>query len=192
MWPWEHLALGYLLLSLYVHIRHRRAPGEHATLALAFGTQFPDLVDKPLAWGLGVLPAGVLAHSIFVAMPVVAVVATIAWRRGVPGVGTAFGIGYLSHLPADAIYGVVLGRQPDFTSMFWPVTNPGPGVETGILSNATFYFTEYAVFITSPEGVFLLALEFALLGGATGVWWYDGVPGVAVLERWTRRHVNNS
>ena len=58
MWPWGHLALGYLLHSPLARARFGRPPTDRATLLLVIGTQLPDLVDKPLAWWLGVLPAG--------------------------------------------------------------------------------------------------------------------------------------
>ena len=58
MWPWEHLAFGYLLWSLWLRARGRSLPGDWEALVLVFATQLPDLVDKPLAWQLGVLPGG--------------------------------------------------------------------------------------------------------------------------------------
>jgi len=68
MWPWGHLAVGYLLWSVLVRDRRFRPPTGAETLLLAVGTQFPDAVDKPLAWSLGVLPNGrSLAHSVFLA-----------------------------------------------------------------------------------------------------------------------------
>jgi hypothetical protein len=57
MWPWEHLAVGYLLYSVSC-VLWGRYPTRIGVAALAFGTQFPDLVDKPLGWWLGVLPSG--------------------------------------------------------------------------------------------------------------------------------------
>ena len=53
MWPWGHLGVAYLLYSLYSRGRFRRPPRPEPTLAVVFGSQFADLVDKPLAWGLG-------------------------------------------------------------------------------------------------------------------------------------------
>jgi hypothetical protein len=75
MWPWGHLALGYLLYSPFARARFGRPPTDRATLLLAFGTQLPDLVDKPLAWRLDVLPAGrTLGHSLLSVVAVSALV----------------------------------------------------------------------------------------------------------------------
>ena len=48
MWPWEHLAIGYLAYSLLGRLAWRRPPTVGTAITVAFGTQFPDLVDKPL------------------------------------------------------------------------------------------------------------------------------------------------
>ena len=37
MWPWEHVAVGYLLYSAYVHLRYGESPGKLPTFAVAFG-----------------------------------------------------------------------------------------------------------------------------------------------------------
>ena len=58
MWPWDHLAFGYVWYTLASRGWDGRPPSNAAAIALAVGTQFPDLVDKPLAWWLDVLPAG--------------------------------------------------------------------------------------------------------------------------------------
>ena len=70
MWPWGHAAAGYLLYTLWARRRFHRPPAGAATLALAVGTQFPDLVDKPLAWTFGISPSGRAgAHSLLIAIP---------------------------------------------------------------------------------------------------------------------------
>ena len=48
MWPWEHLTIGYLAYSLLSRLAWRRPPTVGTAITVAFGTQFPDLVDKPL------------------------------------------------------------------------------------------------------------------------------------------------
>ena len=63
--PLGHAALAYLLYSGLVLSRTRRRPRYLACVPLAVGSQFPDLVDKPLAY-VGVLSYGrSLAHSVF-------------------------------------------------------------------------------------------------------------------------------
>src|SRR6056297_3615611 len=97
MWPWGHAVVGYLAYSGTTHVGWKRPPSHAATVALLFGTQFPDLVDKPLAWSLGVLPSGrSLAHSTLTAVLLVCVLYVVfARRRAVVG---AFALGYASHL----------------------------------------------------------------------------------------------
>lgn len=78
MWPWEHLAVGYIGYSLSVRLAGRGVPRPRPVVALAVGTQFPDLVDKPLSWTLGVLPSGhSLAHSLFAALPLATLAVTV-------------------------------------------------------------------------------------------------------------------
>jgi hypothetical protein len=92
---------------------------------LAIGTQFPDLIDKPLAWSIGVLPTGrTLGHSLLVAVPI-----SIAASRLLPtGQGAAFTIGYGSHLAADALWPVVEGQVGFLAFLLWPVL-PSPTYE---------------------------------------------------------------
>ena len=58
MLPWGHLAVGYLAYSLAVRVRSGGPPAGLAVAALAVGTQFPDLIDKPLVSWVSVLPSG--------------------------------------------------------------------------------------------------------------------------------------
>lgn len=182
MWPWEHLAIGYLLYSDYVHARYGRSPDGPAALAVAFGTQFPDLVDKPLSWSLGLLPAGVFAHSIFVAGPIAIIVVTIASRTGRTEVGVAFVVGYMAHLPADAIYPMLLGGQPGIRFLFWPILSGDPVVGDGLRANTAYYFGIFLDFIQSPRGFGYLLLEFALLASSFTGWIKDGFPGIHELR----------
>jgi hypothetical protein len=182
MWPWEHLALAYLLYALYTRGRLGRPPGDRDTLALAVGTQFPDLVDKPLGWGLGLLRDGVFAHSLFVAVPVSLLVAGLAAHRGWAAVGWAFGFGYLSHLPADALYGVVFGQPPNVGFLLWPLVGQRTAARTGLLENLTYYLSRYQSFLLSGDGLLYLGVEIALLAAATAVWVADGTPGRALLR----------
>ena len=183
MWPWEHLAVGYLLYSGYVRVRHRESPTAAATFAVAFGTQFPDLVDKPLAWIFGVLPSGVsLAHSVFTAVGLSVVVVLLARRveRTRPAVG--FVVGYLSHLPADALYPVVLGGQLRLRAFFWPIMHVPAPVRRGLLENFAYYSLRFLAFLSTKRGMAFLALEVVLVGGALLVWISDGHPGVPHLH----------
>lgn len=175
MWPWGHLGFGYLLLSAYNHLVGRRRPGDLEALALVVGTQFPDLIDKPLGWTLGVLPSGrSLAHSIITAAIVVYAVARLARAYGTSGVGRGFAIGYASHLVGDS-YGQVLdGEYGELTFLLWPALPlpEGAGTETSIVAH--FRHMEF-----TPVLLFgLLVGSFAVL-----VWIFDGAPGVRPVWR---------
>lgn len=113
MLPLGHLAVGYLCYAASAVVSTHRLPARVALVPLAFGTQFPDLVDKPLAY-VGVLTYGrSLAHSVFTFALCTLAVWWIAtrlrdrWtvdslhdrlRRVTPA---AFAIGYASHLLGD-------------------------------------------------------------------------------------------
>lgn len=176
--------VGYLAYSIAVHLGGRRTPGDGQAIALAVGTQFPDVVDKPLAWWLGVLPASrTLAHSIYVAVMVVCVVGLVADHLDRRSVALAFGFGYVSHLLADALYPFLQARGNNFAFMTWPLTPP-------------------VTYVRDWEPVSYL--RGAIVGEALGVelllavvvfvlWRADGKPGLAPLRRvgarWRRRLV---
>lgn len=190
MWPWEHLAVGYLAYSLLVRATRGHAPRGRLTIAaLALGTQFPDLVDKPLAWSFDVLPSGTsLAHSVFFAVPFVAVVAGLAWAFDRPALGAAFGTGYLLHLPADVLYVALYGSPITWSVLLWPLVEQPPQQQIGFLENVAYYFGNFQTLATSSTGTTFLALEGLLLGGALVLWVVDGVPGIRGgrrPRRWT-------
>jgi len=180
MWPWGHLALGYLLYSVFVHLHSRRRPGERATVALALGTQFPDLVDKPLAWTFGVVPNGrSLTHSLLTAFVFLAVLQLVLRRRDSGELTTAFGVGYLSHLFGDALYPALTGDYYFLGFLAWPVL---PAIE---------YPAEQS-FLAHLRGLTLDSFVAAELGLGLAVfvfWLADGAPGLGVvmaIPRWLR------
>lgn len=183
MWPWEHLALGYLLASLYLRGIHRRTPRTVEVLAVAFGTQFPDLVDKPLAWTIGALPSGTsLAHSVFVALPLVTFVWLVASSVDRGPVATAFGLGYLSHLPGDVFYGTLLyGRDPAYAAVLWPITPTTPTETMGFLTNFGYYFAQYEAFVATPAGRWYLVAQIIGIAAIVGLWLFDGAPGLTPM-----------
>lgn len=175
MWPWEHLAVGYICYSLYVRLRFRRAPGDWPVLLLAFGTMLPDLIDKPLAWGLDVLPHGrSLGHSLFLAIPVTAMTWYARGRRA----GTAIAVGFGSHLLTDAIHYWAIKGTLDYNYLFWPLVER-PAVETpGIFLYTDKLFVQFVEYLHSPVGQFYLLFEGLLLFGALALWLADGRPGL--------------
>ena len=177
MWPWGHLAVGYLALA-----GGRRAPpGGAGTLLLALGTQFPDLVDKPLAWHLGVIPnARSLAHSAIVATLLVTIVWWYAARRDQRPLALAFGVGYASHLTADALYPALAGDVVDLAFLGWPVL---PAIEYTGSTSVTARFAELFATLAAGQVPGTLAFEVGLTLVAVALWARHGFPGLGPLRR---------
>jgi hypothetical protein len=184
MWPWEHLAVGYLAYAALVHLVARRPPAGDAVVVLAVATQLPDLIDKPLAWSLAVLPSGAsLAHSLAFALPATLVALALARRVGHTRLGVAFAVGYLLHLPADALYPALLGRGPKVAFLFWPFVPVPAGSASGFLPQFEALLSTFLAYLATPRGTAYLVGEVVLLGSALALYAYDGTPGL----RWLRR-----
>lgn len=174
MFPWGHAAVGYLLYVALVRYRFGERPEGAPVIALAIGTQFPDLVDKPLAWYLGVLPSGrSLAHSVFVAMVLISLVYWLASRFDRSELGVAFALGYLSHLLGDVVYPLFRGEWEAVGILLWPIV-PQPGSETDYtILEVLLQATESAV------GIF----EIVLFVFTTGLWIAHRGPGLWLCLR---------
>lgn len=132
MWPWGHAALGYLLYAASTRYRYNRPPDRPATLLLLFSTQLPDLIDKPLAWTLPVLPSGrSLDHSLLLLIPLSVLVSALTVRYQAGDWDSAFAIGVLSHTLIDVLPPVVRGEFAYTTSLVWPLLPPPPYDERG-------------------------------------------------------------
>jgi hypothetical protein len=178
MWPWEHLAFGYVWYSLGRRLRTGGGPSHREVLALAVGTQLPDLVDKPLAWEFGLLPSGVsLAHSIFVALPVTVAALAVARYRGAQSTGAAFGVGYLSHLAGDGLYYLLVQGEASINFVLWPFVPAGDGSDQ-LLVTVPRLWASFVRFLETPRGKLYLGLEVAFLAVAVGLWLWDGTPGI--------------
>lgn len=179
MWPWEHLAVGYLCYSALSRVAFDRSPGSGEAIAVAIGSQLPDLVDKPLAWWLDVLPSGLtLGHSLFAAVPGSVVVFLIAIRARRPAIGVALAVGWLSHLPGDVLYPIALGGSARPGAVLWPLVPASPSPTAGLLENVVQYGDRYVAFLLSADGATYLLFEGALVGATLAVWLFDGAPGV--------------
>lgn len=182
MWPWGHAAVGYLLYVAYTRLRYDRPPDGPAMVLLLVGTQLPDLIDKPLAWTLPVLPSGrSLGHSLLFLIPLV-LVATVAVRNRDGEWATALGIGALSHVVADVLPALIRGELAYTTSLVWPLLPPPPYDEQGRTILGHFL---------SLEPTPMVAFELALALGVVVVWWRQGRPGLwtmrnGVVEMWDR------
>ncbi|WP_123533272.1 metal-dependent hydrolase [Halosimplex salinum] len=179
MWPWEHLAVGYLAYTALSRLVFRAPPTTGGAVAVALGTQFPDLVDKPLGWWLGVVPGGTtVAHSLLTAVPLCLLVLLVAVPTGRGRLAVAFAVGYLSHLPGDVLYPVVLGGDPKLWFLLWPLT-PAPGSGPSAVLPHFFELVElFAAFLSTPLGAVYLVSELLFLAVAVRVWFLDGSPGL--------------
>jgi hypothetical protein len=123
--PSAHFAVALLPAAAYVAVRDRRLPTLRFGAVVFLGSQFPDLVDKPLAHQFGVLPSGrVFMHSLPTALPVMIAVALYGRRTDRPRVAGAFVFAHLSHLLADN-YRPLLERPPRIRSdLLWPLVRP--------------------------------------------------------------------
>jgi len=176
MWPWGHLAVGYLLCSLWCRRRVGDPPGPAAAVVTAVATQVPDLVDKPLAWYLDVLPTGrSLAHSLLVGTVVVGAVWWVAARADRRPLGVVFALGYLSHLAGDVLYPVLGWRLGELSFLLWPLLDlPEYGISQGVLARV----------LVADLG--LIVFETALFVAAVSAWVRDGSPGLDILRRPSR------
>ncbi|KAB1191230.1 MULTISPECIES: metal-dependent hydrolase [Haloferax] len=184
MWPWEHLAVGYILVSLWARATDRRLDSG-AALAVLLGTQFPDLVDKPLAWSLSIFPSGIsVAHSVFVSVPFAILVALVARQFGLTTIGVAFAIGYLSHIPADLFYsGFFFGNYGALQSFMWPISYGPESTGVGLFNRTWYFLSRFLVYLRRPEAWVFIVFELLLVGSAFFLWVRDGSPGLALVRR---------
>ena len=185
MWPWEHLAVGYLAYSMLARARTGEPPGGAAALVVAVATQLPDLIDKPLAWTFGVFPGGYsVGHSIFVASGLSTLAVAVARRRGRPELGVAFAVGYLSHLPADLLFLYVVEGYLTPAIVVWPAVPAIAGTAGGgLVAHVVTFLEAYARSLAGGRLVGFALVEVALLVGALVAWLRDGRPGVGNIRR---------
>jgi hypothetical protein len=173
MWPWGHLAAGYLV---YRVIGRGRAQETAPLIALAVGTQLPDLIDKPFAWTIPILPNGrSLGHSLVLALPLLVGLILVLdgrRRRAVAALAT----GYLTHLGTDALYPALAGEWYYVGFLGWPLVPPieYPTASSGIIE----HFLAFELTVRSGFEILLFVVAVAL-------WIYDGVPGLRATIRAT-------
>jgi len=180
VWPWEHVAFGYLLYSPLLRVATGRGPDARMAGLLALGAVGPDLVDKTLAWGLGVFPTGyAVGHSVFVALPV-GLALVVAYRSGP---STAFVAGYWSHLLGDVLDPIRGGGDVAVSRTLWPVVVGGPYEESLGVSRGVVYLAEFLRELprTDPTGPGILYLLLPAV--AVIVWLVDGAPGLGAARR---------
>ncbi|GAB3679291.1 hypothetical protein GCM10028857_00380 [Salinarchaeum chitinilyticum] len=181
MLPWEHAAVGYLAYSLFARLRYRRAPTGDAVVVVAFAALLPDLIDKPLAWGAGVLPSGKsLAHSLLFAGPAILLAALAAGRR----IAVAFAVSYLLHLAGDVFFPVALGHPPAYRFLLYPLIDLPVADTPGLLARTNEVLVTFLEFLRTTRGRIYVVFEGLLLGTTFAVWVIDGRPGIGTIRAW--------
>lgn len=171
MFPPGHLALAYLLASLLARLRGEQPVKAGVAAAAAIGSGVPDLVDKPLAWLLGLRAGRTLGHSLLFVVVLTLVAVAVARRVGRPRAGASFVLGLGSHLLADAAPALFRGDRTG-SFLLWPFDTttpydePYPGLDTLLTTVAS-----------EPS----LVVEGGLVLAAAWYWREDGYPGVDAL-----------
>lgn len=168
MLPLGHLFIGYAAFSVFERVVRKESPTAAALPWLLLGTQLPDLIDKPLAWWVGILPSGrSLAHSLVFAVPVVVILCVWLSRRDRVAGADGFAIGYASHLLTD-----VISDLERTTFLLWPVT-PAPVYDSEVTGELLPSLAELSAGMMTES---LLGLVVAAL------WIADGRPGLGYLR----------
>ncbi len=189
MWPWGHAALGYIVYSLFARLRHKEV-SPHPVLVLVLATQVPDLVDKPLAWLFGIGASGYgPGHSIFVAIPIGALIMLGAARRRVSELGVAVLVGWWSHLVGDVLVAVIDDRNVTIQRVLWPITPPSPSPEDlGVIERVLEYLTQFIDRLIAGDVGLVGVLYVAPVLLALVLWFLDGTPGMTSIRLATRRN----
>ena len=173
MLPWGHAAFGYIIYSLYTRRSTGHPPIGLSVFAVGFGTQFPDVIDKPLTWTIPLLPYGrSFSHSLFTFVAIVSILWLLVKHTDQYTLVVAFAVGYLSHLVGDAFGPIISGDIRGLGYLLWPLT---PVPDGGTRSFIEFFLTlEITPSLLFGVGVTLVGV---------GLWVYDGLPGLVDLAR---------
>ncbi|QCS43246.1 metal-dependent hydrolase [Natrinema versiforme] len=184
MWPWEHLAFAYVLYSLTTNVVFRRSPSAGETIAIAVGSQFPDLLDKPLAWTIGITETGYsVGHSIFVAPFICLAAYAVAARLGNRTLASAFSVALVSHPIADILNRVLRGEVVDPRIVLWPIASPPVGSQSGFIDHFRRYFFRYVHHLLTDGLTPQVAFQSLLGLSVVAIWLFDGAPVAADLWR---------
>ena len=173
MWPLGHVAVAYLCYTIATRARFDAPPAHVPALILVLGSQFPDLVDKPLAWYLAALPTGrSLAHSLLLLVPLSTVLFVAAARYDRGEYGIAFATGSISHTLADVLP-TLWDPEQGTNQLLWPITpvepyESGPPSIVDLLQGS------------ASDPYFLL--EFVLAAVAVVYWRRHGKPGLEPIR----------
>lgn len=183
MWPWGHLAVAYLAYVAIVRLRG----GEQrvwALVAVAVGSQLPDLVDKPLAWTFAVLPSGrSLMHSLVTAVVVVTVTYWVIQYVQREGIAVGLGIGMVSHNVVDLGPSVVVGLlQGQWGQLRWTTYLLWPLLAAPPYPHDSSFLQHFAAFTLDPY----VGFQFGLFAVAVVVWLQSDTPPLGTIQRSVR------
>lgn len=120
MYPHEHFVVALVPVGLYFLVRYQRLTPKRVVCAVALGSVFPDIVDKPLAYYFFVLPDGrVFMHSLTFAIPLAGAALAYGSKTNRLNVAGAFTVAFLLHPFADFYPTILSGGLPPH--LFWPL-----------------------------------------------------------------------
>jgi hypothetical protein len=187
MWPWGHLAVGYVAFSAFVRLGLRSRPSDRGVLVLAVATQLPDLVDKPLAWQFGLLNNGVgVAHSLLVGVPAALALGIALGFRGYPELGAGVAIGYGSHVLGDLLFAALFSQPPILPAFLWPVYTTPAAAAPGLGAKTWQLLLDSLALFGGGMGRTYVLLEVLLIGGTVVLWILDGKPGWTLVRTFGR------
>lgn len=174
MWPWDHAAVAYLLVSAASRGLWGEAPTRRLGVVAVVAGIAPDLIDKPLSWGLGLLPAGrSLGHSLLLAAPALVLLLAVGVALGRRREPVAFALGYLSHLTGDVAYPLLVDGELRVGFLLWPLVPVDTSGSGGGLPYLADLVADFLDVLASPGGVLYLVVDALLLGFAVVVWRAD-------------------
>ncbi|OYR39210.1 hypothetical protein DJ82_04120 [Halorubrum sp. Ib24] len=177
MWPWEHVAFGYLLYSAYTRVRHGESPEATSTVAMATAAVLPDVIDKPLAWEFDVFATGsALGHSVFVAAPLLVGVVALSRNADRSAAADGFAVGYASHLLGDLLPASVRSGALVADRLLWPLGSAPPDGHVSLGAGFDHYFAEYLASIVTLDPTPYVAVQAATLLATVALWTADGTP----------------
>ena len=125
MLPHEHFLVAALPVVGYFLLRYQRLPSKSTIFVVFVGSQFPDLVDKPLAHTVALLPSGrVFMHSLPFAIPISILVLWYGIVTDRPALSDGFVFAYVIHIFADWQHMLRAGELPP--NLLWPFMEPLP------------------------------------------------------------------
>lgn len=188
MWPWGHLAVGYVAFSLFARLALRLRPSDRAVVVLAIATQLPDLIDKPLAWQFGLLSNGIgVAHSLLVGVPLAIAAGVTLRHRGYPEFGGAVAVGHASHVVGDLLFAALFSSPPILPSFLWPVYRSPASPAPGLGAKTWQLLGDSGALLGGSTGRLYFLSVGVLVVGTAALWVADGAPGWSPVSRFVRR-----